>query len=64
MNVRLISTTVPHVKGLKTAEDLLVYCARVSSPQNQHNTETGPRLLKYCIEHGHWSVFEQASMTV
>lgn len=42
----------------------MVYCARVSNPSNQLNTETGPRLLAYCIRHGHWSVFEQAAMTV
>lgn len=40
------------------------YCARVSSPQNQHATETVPRLLRYCIKHGHWSVFEMADMTL
>lgn len=47
-----------------TAEDLIVYCARVSNPKNQTNFGTGSRLLKYCIDHGHWSVFEMASMCV
>lgn len=47
-----------------TAEDLIVYCARVSNPKNQTNFGTGSRLLKYCIQHGHWSVFEMASMCV
>jgi thymidylate synthase (FAD) len=42
----------------------MVYCARVSNPSNQLNTATGAKLLAYCIEHGHWSVFETASMTV
>lgn len=42
----------------------MVYCARVSSPQNQPNLDTGERLLRYCIKNGHWSVFETASMTV
>src|ERR1017187_2035766 len=47
-----------------TAEEFIVYCARVSSPQNQGNLETAPKLLRYLIKHGHWSPFEQASMTV
>ena len=64
MNVRLISLTQPIVDGITTAEDLMVYCARVSNPSNQLNTATGPKLLAYCIKHGHWSVFEQAAMTV
>lgn len=68
MKVTLISTTQPvpalQEQGIRTAEDLIVYCARVSNPDNQLNVSTGPKLLRYCIEHGHWSVFEQASMTV
>jgi thymidylate synthase (FAD) len=64
MNVKLIATTQPRIDGIATAEDLIVYCARVSNPSNQHNTDTGAKLLQYCIEHGHWSVLEQASMTV
>ena len=64
MSVKLVSVTQPLIDGLKTAEDLIVYCARVSNPDNQLNTETGERLLKYCMKHGHWSVFEQADMTL
>jgi len=64
MSVKLISITKPQIEGLDTAEDLIGYCARVSNPSNQLNTETAPKLLKYCIDHGHWSIFEQASMTV
>lgn len=64
MQIKLIATTTPHINGITTAEDLIVYCARVSNPKNQYNWATGPKLLRYCIEHGHWSVFEQASMTV
>lgn len=68
MKATLISTTQPvpalQEQGVRTAEDLIVYCARVSNPDNQLNVATGPKLLRYCIEHGHWSVFEQASMTV
>jgi thymidylate synthase (FAD) len=64
MSVKLVSISQPVVEGLTTAEDLMVYCARVSNPSNQLNTATGARLLAYCIQHGHWSVFETASMTV
>jgi thymidylate synthase (FAD) len=42
------------------AESLIAYCARVSNPKNQNNPDAS-RLLAYCIEHNHWSVFEQAS---
>ena len=45
------------------AEKLIGYIARVSNPNNQDNPEVAG-LLKYCIKHGHWSIFEQASMTV
>jgi thymidylate synthase (FAD) len=68
MNAKLVSITQPCAdlieQGILTADDLIAYCARVSNPSNQLNTETAPRLLAYCIRHGHWSVFETASMTV
>ena len=64
MSVKLVSVSRPVVEGLQTAEDLMVYCARVSNPSNQLNAATGASLLAYCIRHGHWSVFETASMTV
>lgn len=64
MKVKLISTTTPQIEGLTTAEDLIVYCARVSNPNNQLNTDTGARLINYCIKHKHWSIFDQADMTV
>lgn len=44
------------------AEKIITYCARVSSPENQEKHDTAPKLLKYCIKHGHWSIFEQANM--
>lgn len=55
MNVKLISIT-------PDAEATIAYCARVSSP-HQDNPDYS-RLLAYCIQHQHWSVFEQATMTV
>ena len=56
MNVNLISVT-------PDAEQHMAYVARVSNPKNQDN-EKFAGLLKYCIKHGHWSVFEQAYMTI
>ncbi len=56
MNVKLISVT-------PDAEKLMAYCARVSNPKGQDN-ENYARLLKYCIDHQHWSIFEQGFMTV
>jgi thymidylate synthase (FAD) len=68
VTARIVATTQPAPwlveRGVKTAEALIVYTARVSNPSNQDSVATGERLLKYCIEHGHWSVFETASMTV
>lgn len=69
MQVKLIATTQSRIihettQQPLTPDELLVYIARVSNPSNQLNTATGPRLLAYCIEHGHWSVFEHAHATV
>ena len=54
--IKLISVT-------PDAEMTIAYVARVSNPKNQDN-EKFAGLLKYCIKHGHWSVFEQAHMTL
>jgi thymidylate synthase (FAD) len=56
MSVKLISVT-------PDAEKLMAYCARVSNPNNQDN-ENYSKLLAYCIKNQHWSIFEQAFMTV
>lgn len=45
------------------AEKLMAYCARVSNPKNQNN-ESYAKLLKYCIDHQHWSIFEHGFMTL
>ena len=45
------------------AEKHMAYCARVSNPANQEN-EKFSGLLKYCVKHQHWSIFEQAYMTL
>ena len=64
MSVKLISVSKPAVEGIENAEDLVAYCARVSNPSNQMNTETAPRLLRYLIKHKHWSPLEMVSMTL
>jgi thymidylate synthase (FAD) len=67
MNVKLVSITESLIGAegvMLTPEEHIVYCARVSNPNNQLNTETSPGLLKYCIKHGHWSIFEQVDFTV
>ena len=56
MSVKLVSAT-------PDAEKHMAYVARVSNPNNQ-DSDKFAGLLKYCIKHGHWSVFEQAFMTV
>ena len=63
MQTKLVSITEPKIEGINSAEDLIVYCARVSNPSNQMNTETAPKLIKYLIKHKHWSPFELASAT-
>jgi len=62
--VKLISLTQSLVPGIATAEQLMIHNARVSAPKNQLNVETGDKLLAYCIKNKHWSIFEQADMTV
>ena len=64
MSVKLISVSKPAVEGVENAEDLVAYCARVSNPSNQMNTETAPKLLRYLIKHKHWSPLEMVSMTL
>jgi thymidylate synthase (FAD) len=46
------------------AEELISYMARVSNPSNQNNTQTSARLIKYLIDHQHWSPFEMVNMCV
>ena len=48
----------------KNAQDVISYIARVSNPNNQLNFDTTAGLLRYCIKHEHWSIFEQAYMTL
>jgi thymidylate synthase (FAD) len=65
MKVKLVAITKPLVgDGTMTASDFITFAARVSNPSNQMSLLTAPKLLAYCIKNGHWSIFEQASMTV
>lgn len=47
-----------------SVEEFIVYCARVSSPANQANHATAPKLMRYLMTHGHWSPFEMVSITM
>ena len=67
MKVRLVGYTQPAEKfkdNFKDAKDLVAYCARVSNPSNQYNTETADKLIRYLIKNLHWSPLEMASATV
>ena len=63
MKVRLVSYSQPagEIEGLDNVQDMVAYCARVSNPSNQNNTETSSKLLDYLAKHKHWSPFEMAS---
>lgn len=65
MRVKLISYSNPYggpMKSESNVQDLIAYCARVSNPSNQTNTETSEKLIKYLIKHKHWSPLEMVSM--
>lgn len=65
MKIKLVSYSQPteNFKNLniEDALDLVAYCARVSNPSNQFNTETSEKLIKYLIKHQHWSPLEMVS---
>jgi len=65
MNVRLLSYSQPTQEfaslGIDDAQELIAYCARVSNPSNQLNTDTSEKLIKYLIKHQHWSPLEMVS---
>jgi thymidylate synthase (FAD) len=63
MEVRLVSYSQPaeNFEILDDVQDLIAYCARVSNPSNQFNSETSEKLLGYLAKHAHWSPFEMAS---
>lgn len=51
-------------KGINTPLDLIAYCARVSNPENQTNSETAERLLNYLIRNQHWSPLQMVDVTI
>jgi len=65
MNVTLLSYSQPteefRSQGIDDAQELIAYCARVSNPANQFNTETSEKLIKYLVKHQHWSPLEMVS---
>ena len=65
MKVRLVSYSQPTPEfvdqGIDDVQELVAYCARVSNPSNQLNTETSAKLIKYLVKHQHWSPLEMAS---
>jgi len=61
MKVQLISYSKPE-NNEQTLQDVVAYCARVSNPANQHNTETNERLIRYLMKHQHWSPLEMVSI--
>ena len=72
-NAKIIAVTQPLIMDhidmaeniiYKTPEEFIAYTARVSNPGNQNNNLTAPKLLKYLIEHRHWSPFEMVSVTM
>jgi len=61
MKVQLISYSQPP-ESTQSIQDLVAYCARVSNPANQNNTETNEKLIKYLINNNHWSPLEMVSI--
>ena len=68
MNVKLLSYSQPTAEfadlGIDDAQELIAYCARVSNPSNQLNTETSEKLIRYLVKHAHWSPLEMVSACV
>jgi len=65
MHVRLVSHSQPTLEyrdlGIRDAQELIAYCARVSNPANQFNTESSEKLIRYLVKHQHWSPLEMVS---
>jgi len=65
MKVTLVSSSQPSAElaaqGIVNAQELVAFCARVSNPANQTNTDTSEKLIRYLIKHKHWSPLEMVS---
>jgi thymidylate synthase (FAD) len=68
MDVKLVSYSQPTVEfrdlGIDDAQELIAYCARVSNPSNQLNSDTSEKLIRYLVKHAHWSPLEMVSACV
>jgi len=68
VNVKLLSYSKPSDEfsdmGIGDAQELIAYCARVSNPSNQLNTETSDKLIRYLVKHQHWSPLEMVSACI
>lgn len=67
MKVRLVGYTQPAEEfkdSFSDVKDLIAFCARVSNPSNQYNTETADKLINYLVRNKHWSPLEMASATI
>jgi thymidylate synthase (FAD) len=68
MQVRLVSSSAPTAEfadaGIDNVQELIAFCARVSNPSNQLNTETSERLINYLVKNSHWSPLEMVSACV
>jgi len=68
MNVKLLSYSQPADEfrdmGISDAQELIAYCARVSNPSNQLNTDTSEKLIRYLVRHQHWSPLEMVSACI
>lgn len=61
---KVVAITQPVIEGISDPEDFIVYAARVSNPANQLNMKTKAKLLRYLMDHSHWSPFEQVSISL
>jgi thymidylate synthase (FAD) len=68
VKVKLVSYSQPTEAfaevGIDNAQELIAYCARVSNPANQLNTETSEKLIRYLVKHQHWSPLEMVSACI
>ena len=68
MDVQLLSYSQPTERfadmGISDAQELIAYCARVSNPSNQLNTDTSDKLIRYLVKHQHWSPLEMVSACI
>ena len=65
---KIIATTEPFIRNENGdrmhEQEFIAYCARVSNPSNQMNSETSDKLLRYCIRNKHWSIFEMVNVVM